>query len=56
VAPAEIEEPDEEEVRLVWRAFQLGRRRVDAITPPDRDHDDSWEYSKRRVAALVELA
>jgi hypothetical protein len=20
--------------------------------PPGRDHDDSWEYSKRRVAAL----
>jgi hypothetical protein len=22
---------------------------VDAMTPPGRDHHDSWEYSKRRV-------
>jgi hypothetical protein len=26
------------------------------MTPRGRDHDDSWEYSKRRVAALVEVA
>jgi hypothetical protein len=27
-------------VRRVWRSQQLG---VDEVTPPGRDHDDSWE-------------
>jgi hypothetical protein len=26
------------------------------MTLPGRDHDDSWEHSKRRVAARVEVA